>query len=259
MKVSVVTASRLAINPASSRADLYLDRAIASVRRQTVYAQHEWELLVGLDANAPWPPARLENANGVRVIRSPGAGQALAVNTAAAFATGDVISFLEDDDAWHQQKMEYQLQALAGGYDFVSCSQREVTPDGDYVRINDFATMSGWIMPAQIWRSVGPMDESFKWHLDTEWLGRLNAAGKKRLHFAEHAAEHAEAGQMRPWLRFVGAHSAVAMTDGLLEPLVTRTVNPGGGMATIARDPAEAEVSRVEHARMMTAFGQVPW
>lgn len=275
MKIAVIIPSRLQANPqAIVPGRTYLDRAIKSVLAQSVVAEHEIEIVVGLD-HGTFVGHRLPEAT---YAPSCGAGQALAVNAAARVALShgpDLIAFLEDDDSWHPQKLDYQLQALAQGYDFISSSQREVTPAGDYVRVNDFPTMSGWVMPAQIWRDIGPMDETFKWHLDTEWIGRLNASGKKRLHFAEAGAVqqrlhfHDRPGgppgnQMvsemtRPWLEHVARRSAIAMTDGLLEPLVTRTVNPAGGMARIAVDPVEAARSQEEHMRFLAQWGEIPW
>jgi len=275
MKLSVVCPSRLAVNPESQRGALYIERAIASVRSQTVAQEHAIFVFAGLDDDDK--DLKLVSPFDAHIAIG-GHSQATAVNAAAQMAMGakpDFLAFLEDDDIWHPQKLEYQLAALAQGYGFVSCSQREVTPDGSYVRVNDFPTMSGWIMPAQTWRDVGPMDESFKWHIDNEWLGRLNAAGKKRLHLAEHAAvpQHhelnmgtgeqlivSELSKARSWLAQVGKFSKLAMTDDLLEPLVTRTVNPGGGMARIATDPIANAESFEEHRRMWETNGAViPW
>lgn len=256
MKIAVIIPSRLAVNPASPSGNLYLHRAIGSVRRQTIAGEHEIRIVLGLDETCETHPIGIGTDVWLTFAKD---GQAAALNVAvrdaaASWAPG-LFAFLEDDDIWHPQKLEYQLAGLAAGYDFVSCSQREVTPDGGYIRVNDFATMSGWLMTAQTWRDVGPFDESFKWHLDNEWLGRLNRAGKNRLHFAEHAADVAG----RPWLTNVGRFSKTAMTTGLLEPLVTRTINPKGGMARIASDPVAAAESQREHMRLWEKGSVIPW
>lgn len=273
MKIGVVIPSRLQVNPASPRGNLYLKRAIDSVRMQTVAGQHDIRIVVGVDDDGE----DLKHTINADVVVG-GHSQAEAVNAAAAEALRggvEVLALVEDDDHWHTQKLDAQLAALVQGYDFVSCSQREVTPDGDYVRVNDFATMSGWLMPAATWYDVGQMDETFKWHIDTEWLGRLNADGKKRLHLAEHGAVEQRlhfierpggppGNQMgwhitRDWLKNVARRSAVATTDGLLEPLVTRTVNTKGGMARIASDAVAAAESKEEHMRMLEQFKEFPW
>lgn len=266
MKISVVAPSRLQVNPTSNEGRLWLDRALMSVKRQSVYADHEWEFLVGIDANAPWPPERFSD---VRFIRSTSAGQALAVNAAAAHATGDVLAFIEDDDLWYPHKMAAQLRVLLGTpgwremllpvkppptYDLVTCNSREIDEYGNFIAVNDFAGPSSWLMTRETWTKVGPFDESFKWHVDTEWLGRANAAGVKRVHLINEGNR-----DERGWLEHIGKHSAIVVTDGEQEPLVARLRNPQGGMSTIARDRAEGERSRVEHARMRSAFGEVPW
>lgn len=250
-KISIVCPSRLAVNPTSGEGSLWLDRALMSVRRQTVFAQHEWEFLVGLDANAPWPPERFSD---VRFIRSVGAGQALAVNAAAAHATGDVLVYAEDDDLQYPRKLELQLPHL-GAYDFVSCNSREIDEYGNFIAVNDFAGPSSWILTRETWLKVGPFDETFKWHVDTEWLGRANALGVKRLHLINEGNR-----DERGWLEHIAKHSAIAVMDGESEPLVARLRNDQGGMATIARDPVETARSREEHERMAAKFGGViPW
>lgn len=259
-RIAVVIPSRLQRNPAAPRPSaLYVERAIASVRRQTVAAQHEIRFFVGIDQGVSLAlgPALGDD---VEITHGGVFSQAAALNAAAKCAVicnpPDFIAFLEDDDQWHPQKLDYQLAGLARGFDFVSCSQREVTPDGDYVRVNDFATASGWVLRADLWSKVGPFDESFKWHLDNDFLGRLNKSGARRLHFAEHAATV----NPRPWLHQVSKFSKIAVTDGLLEPLVTRTVNDQGGMARIARDPEARSQSQREHMMLWEKYGAViPW
>ncbi len=265
-RLSVIIPSRLAINPMSEARRLYLDRAIFSVRQQTVGA--DAEIIVGLSPDTPVPVLM----SGCRGAYADRPGQNAAVNAAVAASAGDVLAFLEDDDHWNDKRLEYGLAALEQGYDFVSSNQREVTVDGSYVRVNDFPTPSSWLMPRATWDAVGPMDETFKWHLDTEWLGRLNTATPiratmidayratakpshfKRIHFVEKGA----GANPRDWLSNVMRFSQAAETEER-EPLVNRTVNPEGGMAKIARDPVANAESREEHARMAAKFGCYPW
>lgn len=253
MKIGVVVPSRLATNPASPAGRLWLDRCLGEVRRQEGIGDHALEIVVGLDPGAELPLRFIEA--GVRAAHGTG-NQASAVNAAVAALDCELLMFCEDDDAHHHLKFRYQLAALERGYDFISASQREVTVDGDYVRVCDFAGPSSWLMRAELWTKVGPMSESFKWHLDNDWLGRLAKSGAKRLHLAEHAAMV----NPRPWLKQVGLFSKIGVTDGLLEPLVTRTVNPEGGMSRIARDPQARAESQREHMKLWELHGaRIPW
>jgi glycosyltransferase involved in cell wall biosynthesis len=260
-RISVIVPSRLQENPnddgTHDTPNLYLDRAVMSIRRQTVWADHEWEIIVGIDRPSRWMeyfwyplPARFKD--GVKVVHGK-RSQSAAVNAAVRKSTGDVLAFLEDDDYWEPQKMEAQLPQL-DTYDLITCNQREITPKGDYIRVNDFPTPSGWVMKRSTWEDSGGFDESYRYHMDTEWLGRFNDEGLKRLHLIEQGGTLAG----RPWLQNVSAKSMIGAIS-LPKQLVQRTVNPEGGMARIANDPEVAADSNDEHGRMIAEFGDVPW
>jgi glycosyltransferase involved in cell wall biosynthesis len=273
VKISVIVPSRLAVNPVSEHGNLFLDRALMTIRRQSVYAAHDVQLIVGLDADGPEPPGRFTD---VTFVRSDGKGQAKAVNAAAAVATGDVLAFLEDDDYWYPRKLELQLPHLERlyswtqdkegslrrstevessiGRDLVSCNSREIDEYANFVRVNNFPTPSGWIMKRGLWEKIGGFDESFRWHVDTEWLGRANAAGATRLHLINEGNL-----DERKWLPNIAQYSGVVALSDEPEPLVGRLVNPAGGMATIARDPVAQAESRREHERFLQKWGEVPW
>ena len=101
MRVSVIIPSRLALNPASTLGNLYLDTATMSAKRQT--ADVEIEIVVGLDPRPPVPPRwRLPRRYRERVTSGPQLratsgwwrkGQAAAVNRAvAASHLGGVVT-----------------------------------------------------------------------------------------------------------------------------------------------------------------------
>ena len=248
MNISVIVPSRLAPNPTSEHGNLWLDRALMTVRRQTVFAAHAFEFIVGIDCDAPAPPARFGD---VRFVRSRGNSQAMAVNAAAAEATGDVLVYAEDDDYQYERKLELQLPYL-DSYDLVTCNSREIDEYANFLSVNDFPT--GWVMKRSLWQEIGGFDESFKWHVDTEWLGRVNAAKKRRMHLVSDGRTP----ETSDWLKWVSRHSDIAST-GEQEPLVGRLRNPKGGMARIASDPEAAAQSREEHERMVKTFGEIPW
>ncbi len=259
MKVSVITPSRLATNPAGSGQNLYLDHALSMAKNQT--ADVPMEFVVGLDRPPGlWDmavrtllrrrrlPARFSD---VRAVYA-GGGQAAAVNAAVKASTGEVIAMLEDDDFWDPYKLAKQLPLL-DNFDLVTCSQREIDTYGNFLRYNNFATPSGWVMRRDTWDKVGGFDESFMYHVDTEWLGRAHRTGVKRVHLVQ---EGIVADQ---WLEQVQRRSAIATTDGITEPLVHRFVHEGSGMAKIRTDHEAKLRSSDEHALMFARFGEVPW
>lgn len=107
-------------------------------------------------------------------------------------------------------------------------------------------------MRRETWDKVGPFNESFRFHVDTEWLGRFNRLGLKRVHLLHQTADLSD-----PWLNNVKAYSDLVLANGLQQPLVDRLVNAAGGMGQIASQ-AQAQ-SELEHQQMIAQFGAVPW
>lgn len=171
----------------------------------------------------------------LKAAYATGKGQAQAVNAAAKLITGDFVAMIEDDDQWRPSKLAVQLDVLSKGYQFCSSTQREIDEFGNFLRTNAFACPSSWLMPRETWEAVGPFDETFKYHVDTEWLGRLNRVckerGWKRAHIAHTGAETDGC-----WIDQVRRFSDIGHDDELPEPLVDRTVHEGSGMASIRED-----------------------
>ncbi len=260
MKVSVIVPSRLQPNPVSHKGNLWLYRALESALGQTGMAPDvKLEIVVGLDADSrevdpgfiAWLKAQYDDPV-VMVVHSPGRGQSAALNAAVKASTGDVLAFLEDDDLWHIHKLAVQLPLLKR-YDIVTCNQREIDEQANFLRYNDFPTPSGWVMTRRTFDQVGWFDETFRFHVDTEWLGRAIIGGLKRCHVVEDG--HAPT----DFLGNVARFSDVVQSDDVTESLVSRLVNPAGGMGTIARDPMAAAQSIGEHDTMRIRFGGVPW
>jgi len=240
----------------------YLERAINSVQSQSVASRLSLNVVVAIDQ---WeePPPSVASKPGVRFVESNGRSQVAALNAGMEMASGDYISFLEDDDQWQPQFVELALTALSQG-DFVSSTQLEIDEQGSVVRINDFATPSGWLMPVSTWERVGAFDASYRYHLDNEWLGRLANSGARRIHMIEATAPvHLDMMRaIRPWLYMVtqfGGPQVRYMRHQFLAPQVLRMVHPGSGMAQIATNPESSQVSQREFARLTERFGHVPW
>jgi glycosyltransferase involved in cell wall biosynthesis len=252
-RISVVCPSRLEMAPSSRRRELYVERAVRSVRWQSAWADFDWEIVIAVDRDRTGQ-VPLDRLGDVRVVESDTVGQAAAVNAAVGATTGDFVAIIEDDDVWHWRKVALQLSVLDGpnAPPFVSANQMEFDPAAGAARFNDFATPSGWLMRREIWDAVGPLNESFRWHVDNEWLGRLSALRIPRLHLVE------QSGQRRGLFSTLVKRSTVRETDERF-PLVLREVHTDAATARITRDLASRRQSRDEYRRMIESFGEVPW
>ena len=97
---------------ATNRASPFLAEALASVSHQSY---QPIELIVVDDGSVD--TKSLDDAVAgipmVRVMRQDAAGVAIARNNGAATATGDLLVFLDDDDRWHRDRLERQVEAFA--------------------------------------------------------------------------------------------------------------------------------------------------
>ncbi len=215
--------------------------------------------MVGIDQGAE-PPPGLAARLGVTFAAAEGRSQAAAINAAAMRIGGDYVAVLEDDDRWNGEFLTHALKALQD-FDFVSSTQLEVDNNREVLRINDFATPSGWVMRRSVWDSVGPFNTQYRWHLDNEWLGRLGQSGARRLHFIEATApiDHKIAEQARPWLANFAAGGVVLARHNSPWPFVIRLCHPGSGAQQILRDPQLGAQSRKEIEQIVARFGCIPW
>lgn len=255
MRFGVVLPSRLAPRPGGRvlrehGPELWLDGALATVRGQTCFSG-AFTTYVGVSPGAVVPPHVHDHA---RVLWAKTPGQAAAVNVAADEAArySDVLLFLEDDDLWLPRKTAAQLPYL-GEAPFVSCSQRLLSEEGDVVGTNDYPVPSGWMMGASLWKRVGRFDEGTKWLVDSEWLGRLGKTKTRRLHLVPSGDTHSP-----NKLGYVSRRSEVVKC-GEHAFLVDRTLNTGGGMATITSDVVAAAEADREAEKIRGACGCDPW
>ena len=258
LRILVVIPSRLAKGRGG---DYFLEGAIRSIATQKPPREIAVDIVVGIDPgmSVPWSLTKTF----VKYVTAPVASQASALNAAAALFDHDLIAFLEDDDLWSEQFLEVALPALDLA-PFVSSTQLEVDSAGEVLCVNDFPTPSGWIMRREVWEAIGPFDESYRFHLDNEWLGRLGESNLARIHLVESTAPvHLQLlKQLRPRL-----HRALTMSGGKTKlsrhkyalPLVRRLVHFGSGMAQIQNDAASGAASNAENARLIERFGRIPW
>jgi glycosyltransferase involved in cell wall biosynthesis len=239
----------------------HLDRAIRSVLAQEGIAQADIQIIVGVDNGHGVPFKRRYPA--LEMAESRGHSQARALNAAIQQARGVYLAFLEDDDVWERTFLRTALTLLdqAG---FVSSNQLEVNERGSVQQINDFPTPSGWILRRKTFNTVGPFDETYRWHIDNEWLGRLGEANITRSHLVESTAPIAPhlMSQLRPKLAKLlcfGRPQPRIIRHEYSVPMISRLVHSGSAMYRIAQDPALKAESDDEKARVRKRFGHIPW
>jgi hypothetical protein len=246
MKVSIIIASRLQPRFGDGTGCLWLDRALRSVGRQAVGPGVELEIVVGLDPGVVFP----ERIRQVVAVHANQARQASALNAAVSASGGELLAILEDDDYWEPNRIPYGLRCIEH-YDLVTTNQREVDEDGSFVALNDYPTPSGWLLRREAWDRVGPFDEAFTF-VDSDWLGRANASGLRRLHLVEAGAPR------RAGIANVARFSAIGHTAER-DPLVLRTANPHGVVGTARRERAAHLQHQQDIRRLVEQYGDIPW
>lgn len=258
---------RIAIIIPSRAQDAQLDflrRLLKSIEAQSAIDNYMVTARIGVDAGRV-PDFKYDGRLSVVFVESSGAGQATALNAAMRGVDDDYVGFLEDDDRWQTNYLSVAMTLLeAGKSGFVSSTQLEVDPQDKIVRINDFPTPSGWLMRRKTLETVGEFDASYKWHLDNDWLGRLNAASVPRAHLVEATAPINPRciRPIRPWLANVLKNSngnTRLVRHNSPFPLVVRLVHGGSGMSQIATDENARRQSREECERLMGRYKQIPW
>ncbi|MEX0807144.1 MAG: glycosyltransferase [Dongiaceae bacterium] len=264
--ISVIVPSRLQARP-GHRGALWLERALETIAHQTYLKKSSIEVLIALDAGvaAPTLPSSAISKH-VRFVNASSdgkTGQAAAVNAAIAAIAGETIAMLEDDDAWKPTFLQTAVEVLTE-CDFVSSSQMLVDQDGLPLEVMYFPTPSGWVMRRSLWEEIGGFNEKLQFHIDVEWIGRLNESRKRRVHLVESGfpLDRPFLEEHRRWL----AHLAKGRKDPVRlfqhrspVPLVIRTLNESGGTGRIRRKKEAGERSKKEMATLRRRFGETPW
>ena len=132
-------------------------RAVHSALAQS---HRDLEVIVVDDASGDDTAARISALDDPRVrivVQAENGGVARARNRGMAEARGEVIAFLDSDDAWLPDKMAASLEALSGaGPDagIVSCGSRALLPGGGTRDAR--ATAAGWLLEDLLVRNVLP-------------------------------------------------------------------------------------------------------
>lgn len=243
----------------------FLERAIASINAQTAFNRYSIVIIIGVDKGQGHFLRELATRCALTIAESNDThSHAAALNAAIRQVQSEFVAFLEDDDEWSPQFLSLAEKCVSAGARFVSSTQLEFDEFNAIVRINDFPTPAAWFMPADTLNRVGEFDETYCFHLDNEWLGRLSEANVRRCHLVEMTAplDPVLVRQVRPWLFNVlnngGRFSGLARHDSPL-PLVRRLVHSVSAMTGIARDPVLRKISDNEYQRLVSSFGRVPW
>jgi glycosyltransferase involved in cell wall biosynthesis len=171
----------------------YLPEAIASARAQT-YAP--LELIVVDDGSTDATPALLDRLaqTGVRCLRQPNSGVAVARNRGVQATAGELIAFLDDDDLWLPDKLARQVAVLAQAPETAVVyghAEQFVSPELDAADRAHLAHLAGRVVPAPIatamlvrrtaWAAIGPFDEALRVGVEMDWYARLCDLGLPKI------------------------------------------------------------------------------
>jgi glycosyltransferase involved in cell wall biosynthesis len=163
----------------------YLPEALASVRAQG-YAP--LELIVVDDGSTDATPTLLDElaGTGLRCLRQPNSGVAVARNRGLRAATGALIAFLDDDDIWLPDKLERQVAVLEREPETAVVyghAQQFVSPELTEAERARLAHLEGRVVPAPIatamlarrsaFEQIGPFDEALSVGIEMDWYARL--------------------------------------------------------------------------------------
>jgi len=122
----------------------FLAGALESVFAQT---SHPREVVVVDDGSTDGTPDVLQAYEGrIRVLTQSNRGVAAARNAGAALASGDLLAFLDADDAWLPVKLERQVACFGvePGVGLVHCGVEEIDGRGHQLRTR-LDGMGGWV------------------------------------------------------------------------------------------------------------------
>ena len=193
----------------------YRHAHLVSQTLESVFAQSftDHEIIVVNDGSPDDTHQRLQpliDARRIRYLEQPNQGQAHARNRGAAEARGEFLAFLDDDDLWPPDKLEWQVRwleekrcdavignlAYLGGQGFIP----DWPAEGQVLDFHSFFLGNPIVSPGQAlirretFQRVGPWDERYRGSDDLDFWFRLAratplwAAARLALHYRLHAA-----------------------------------------------------------------------
>ena len=135
-----------------------IQRAVASVLAQTY---RRIEVIVVDDGSTDSTVKQLESyGNRIRLIRQMNSGPGKARNVGIRATTGEIICFLDSDDAWLPEKLEHQVRLLertsAHGVQCCVCNARMIAADGSektsfaIAGLSPEASQGVWTNPGEV-------------------------------------------------------------------------------------------------------------
>lgn len=169
----------------------YLGAALASVMAQQA---QPLEVIVVDDGSTDETPAVVAQWQQSATLPihyryQANAGPAAARNHGVALAQGDLLAFLDADDWWHPQKLQWQIERLLReptlGY--VVCHMQVVQAantqwprslnQAHYQNDPPCLLPSALLVRREIFEQVGPFDEHYRYSDDADWFLRAKDAG----------------------------------------------------------------------------------
>ncbi len=251
-KLSIIIPSR-----SHDKQSEFLKKAITSIFNQTIIKEFDFKIFVALDMGCYSKKIEIEKPHNVKFIESSGNSQAAALNAGIKETSDEkgFVSILEDDDEWLPEFLFFARQAV-NNFDFISSNQSLHNEEGKFLDILDFPTPSGWFMPVTTLKKVGKFNETFKWHLDNEWLGKLSETKSSRLHLIESNAQNRP--ELQKLVDFSLRFSKIKK-HSLGTPLIKRTIHSKSGTSQISNDKIKFKESQREYDLLFKKFGRIPW
>lgn len=103
---------------ASNRAGAFLREAVESVRRQTMPVG---EIVLVDDGSPGSSLADLAVDLGLVLVRQRSSGVSVARNRGVDATTGTLLTFLDDDDVWHPERVAEQIASMSNNPDAAAC------------------------------------------------------------------------------------------------------------------------------------------
>jgi glycosyltransferase involved in cell wall biosynthesis len=214
---------RISTVMAAFNAGPYVAEALDSVLGQTFPPQ---EVIVVDDGSTDATPEVLRRyADRIHLIRRQNSGPARAFNAGIAEASGDALAFIDADDLWAPEKLEFQCNVLASNDDVEAvfgAIQQFVSPDVDPEIAKRYVVPAGpqpgvakttMLIRRLAFDRIGTFDESYKTLDFVDWYARAGAMGLRSIMLTQVVA------QRRQHAENLGRRKRSETHDELLEAL----------------------------------------